>query len=397
MRASADPVVVPAAPAPVPVRLRHVLLLVLLLATGATVLPRMRAALRLHSVATAFADYALCMVGPTGPSLLRDNPAEFRTLARRRLIVSSAAERPFARCAKGALEVTSSPEVERAHRAAAGTFVEYGSEPDAAVVPVRLAELEVTTRPLAELADAGWPFVRGGYTSLVQASAYTTEAPHPAELPRPGAGRGLPPVRSLSRCVIGTGGDGASGDGATSHGAFVLALSPDLRTKIVRTVTPEGVTSDATLAPSSARVFSASCDTGALTVAVGREGTRDVALLSCAYLGSCAPVPLPRFGPNGPVPRYPLDVARVAGVTVLAVRVGGIVRVASTRDDGRTWTPFAVAFDAESHPDLRFDVPAPDHLFVSGSRLSLYGVASRPSAIFPLLVSDDSGASFHAP
>jgi hypothetical protein len=42
---------------------------------------------------TAFADYALCMVGPTGPSLLRDNPVEFRSLGRRRL--ASACARQF--------------------------------------------------------------------------------------------------------------------------------------------------------------------------------------------------------------------------------------------------------------------------------------------------------------
>jgi hypothetical protein len=387
MRASADPVVIEAV-AP-PVRIRHLLLLGLLLALGFTGVPRMRAAFRLHSAATAFADYALCMVGPTGPSLLRDNPAEFRRLARRRLIVAGASDRPFSRCAKGAYEVTQSPETERAHRVPAVTFVEYGSDVDGAAVPggsTRLDELAVTTKSLAELAETAWPFVRGGYTSLVQASAYTTEAPHPAELPRPGAGRGLPPARSLSRCTA-----------PESGGAFVLTLSPDRRTKIVRSVTPEGVTSDASLAPAEARVFSASCDDGALVVALGREGGREVALFACAYLGRCGPVALPRLGEAGPSPRYPLDIARVDGVTVLASRVRGIVRVASTRDAGRTWTPFTVAFDSEAHRELHFDAGAPDHLFVSGHRLVLYAVASHPSATFPLLVSDDAGASFHAP
>src|SRR5262245_24117019 len=99
------------------VRLRYVLLLALLWALGAAIAPRVRAAWQVHSVATAFADYALCMVGPTGPSLLRDNPAEFRRLARRRLIAAGADDRPFSHCARGAGIVTDSPAIERVHRA----------------------------------------------------------------------------------------------------------------------------------------------------------------------------------------------------------------------------------------------------------------------------------------
>jgi len=383
MRDSADPVTVE--PGPPPVRIRHVLLLGVLALLGLVALPGLRAAFRLHSAATAFADYALCMVGPMGPSLLRDNPSEFRKLARRRLIVAAADDRPFSRCAKGAYEVTQSLETERAHRAPAASFVEYGSE-EGKGLPVRLEELAVSTKPLADLADKAWPFVRGGYTSLVQASAYATEAPHPADLPRPGVGHGSPPLRSLSRCVVGQ-----------SERTFLLTLSPNKRMKIVRTVTPEGVTSDALLAPAEARVFSASCDERGLVAAIGREGSRDVALLACAYLGGCTPVALPRFGAGGPAPRYPLDVARVDGVTVVAVAVRGIVRVASTRDDGLSWTPFTVAFDYESHPELRFDAGVPDRLFVSEKRLVLYAVAPRPTATFPMLVSEDAGASFHAP
>jgi hypothetical protein len=383
MRASADPVTVEIVPPPV--RIRHVLLLGALVTVGLAAFPCLRAAFRLHSAATAFADYALCMVGPTGPSLLRDNPVEFRKLARRRLIVAGADDRPFSRCAKGAYEVTQSLETERVHRAPAASFVEYGSE-EGRGVRARLDELAVSTKPLAALADRAWPFVRGGYTSLVQASAYATEAPHPADLPRPGVGHGSPPPRSLSRCVAGQ-----------DQRTFVLTLSPNKRTKIVRTVTPEGVTSDASLAPAEARVFSVSCDERAFVAAVGREGSRDVSLFACAYLGRCTPVALPRFGVDGQAPRYPLDVARVDGVTVVAAAVRGIVRIASTRDDGLTWTPFTVAFDSEAHPELRFDVGIPDRLFVSEHRLVLYAAAPRPTATFPLLVSDDAGASFHAP
>jgi len=149
--------------------------------------------------------------------------------------------------------------------------------------------------------------------------------------------------------------------------------SPDRRHKIVRTVTPEGVAVDAELSPPEARVFAASCDQHAIVAAVGQKGTRDVQLRSCAYLGPCTTMRLPRFGATGAVVRFPLDVARVDGATILAVPMHGIVRVASTRDDGRSWTPLTIAFDAEAHPDLRYDVPIPDHLLAVGHKVQLYG------------------------
>lgn len=386
MRAGVAPVVIDPVGPPA-LRLRYLLILGFAGLMVWSAVPRLRAAWQLHSIATAFADYALCMAGPTGPSLLRDNPVEFRRLVRRRLVAASADDRPFNRCAKGAQVVTGSAAVERAHRATASSFVEYGAEgADGAPGAVRLDDLAVTTRPLAETADAAWPFVRGGYTSLVQASAYAAEAPHPVELPRPGVGRGAVASRSLTRC-----------DSPEGKATFVLGASPERRAKIVRSVTPEGVTSDATLAPMDARVFAVSCDDRAVTVAMGRQGTRDVQLVTCAYLGSCAAMPLPRFGSAGPPVRYPLDMVRVLGAIVVAAPMHGIVRVASTRDDGKTWTPFTVAFDPEAHPEVRADVPLPDHLLVSGHRVLLHGVGSRPSATFPLLASDDEGASFRAP
>jgi hypothetical protein len=390
MRASLDPVAVEQAPADLeaaPFRLRHVLLfaaLGLLIWSG---LPRLRAAWTLHSAATTFADYALCMVGPTGPSLLRDNPTEFRRLVRRRLVAAVADDRPFSKCAKGAGQVMQSLSVERAHAASADSFVEYGGAgADGRKEAVRLDELAVTTQKLAELADEAWPFVRTGYTSLVLPSAYAAEAPHPVELPRPGVGRGATPVRSLTRCDTPSGG-----------GQFLLGLSSDHKSKILRTVTPDGITSDAALGPVDARVFAVSCDDHAAVVAIGKQGTRDASLLLCQYASECTSMPLPRFGAAGPFAAYPLDVARVDGATVVAVPMHHLVRVASSRDDGRTWTPFTVAFDPEAHPDVRFDVPSPDHLFVSGKRVLLYGVPSRATMTFPLLASEDAGASFRAP
>ena len=92
-------------------------------------------------------------------------------------------------------------------------------------------------------------------------------------------------------------------------------------------------------------------------------------------------------------PQYPLDIARVGGATVLAVPTQGIVRVASSRDDGRTWTPFSVAFDPESQPSA-VGSGAPERLLVVGARVLLHGIPRASGESYPVLFSDDQGASW---
>lgn len=367
------------------VRLRWVVLVAGLALVVTAVVPRARSAWELQSAAAAFANYALCMVGPTGPALLRDQPAEFVKLVRRRLITSSATDRPFSRCAKLAWEA-GSPKAAPVHEVPAWSFAEYGGDAADGIGPrVTIADLAVTTEPLAGLAERAWPFVRGGYTSLVQPSAYAAEAAHPAELPRPAVSRGISaerPILTGGRCTVG----GAS---------FALSVSSDRRFRVARSFSPGGVESSAPFAPATATVVAAACDESALVVAVGRAGARDVGLVTCAPLGNCAPMTLPTLGAGGPVVRYPIDIARVLGATVIATPMHGIVRVASTRDNGRSWTPFTVAYDSRAYPGLHFDVPVPDRLVVAGSRLALVAAPSSPTATFPLLFSDDAGASFH--
>src|SRR6188768_3729087 len=100
--ASAPATVATVAPAP-PLRLRFVLILALVALGLWTGYPRLQAAFRLHDVTVATADYGLCMVGPTGPTLIRDRDSDFQRLVRRRLIASGPTDRPFHRCAKLAL------------------------------------------------------------------------------------------------------------------------------------------------------------------------------------------------------------------------------------------------------------------------------------------------------
>src|SRR5205085_831017 len=86
-------------PAP-PLKLRFILMLALAALGFWSGYPRMQAAFRLHDATVATADYGLCMVGPTGPTLIRDRDSDFQHLVRRRLIASGPTERPFHRCAK---------------------------------------------------------------------------------------------------------------------------------------------------------------------------------------------------------------------------------------------------------------------------------------------------------
>jgi len=421
-----------------PVRIRVMLLVALLVAAAWTIYPRALAAIELHSSATNVADYALCMVGPTGPALLRDNIADFRRMVRRRLIASAANERPFQHCAKAARQFTQSVDAERAHLATAYSFVEYAGPaneraPGGPKPEFKLDDLAVTTHPLAELSRQAWPFVRDGYTRLVRPSIRAREAIHPVELPRPAIGKGLPSFRAHYRAAVpidsgfllavGQGAhftaletrDGgitfspARGDDARLRDvaercpagdpgrAFTLGLSEDGKNSVVRSLGPDGPPQVVPLAVSELEVFAAACDARALVAALRRDNDREVRLAICAYRGSCQPMPMPSLAGVGVVPRFPLDIARLDGTTILAVPMGGIVRVASTRDDGRTWTPLAVAFDVEAHSGLASGVAVPNRLLVLGKRVLLTGGSMRPNQTYPVLVSDDQGASFRTP
>lgn len=408
------------------IRLRTVLLLGVL-ALGAWLLqPRAEAAWKLHSTATNLANYALCMVGPTGPALLRDNSPEFATLVRRRLISAEASDRPFQDCAGLARELTGSPTAERAHRAPAWAFAEYGGNGKA---EVSLSELGVSGHHLAELARRAWPFVRGGYVKLVKPSIAAHEAVHPVETAKPVLGRGLPAWRAGYRAVgevdgVLTAAFGKaanlsvfqSADGgvnwrpAPARGveafaercpagsrSFSFALSEDAGTLLVSSQGPDGPAQAVPLAPADVELSSTACDQKGLVVAYKSDADKQMHLAVCAFRGRCAPMPLPRFAGVGVAPGAALDLARVEGTTVVSVPMGGIVRVASTRDDGQTWTPFTVAYDDGAHLEIRADVRVPSRMLAIGKRVFLYGAAQKPGQTYSVIVSDDFGASWRTP
>jgi hypothetical protein len=102
-------------------------------------------------------------------------------------------------------------------------------------------------------------------------------------------------------------------------------------------------------------------------------------------------MPEPNLGAPGVALDFPLDLARVAGTTVMALGMGNVVRVVSARD-GASWTPASVAYDGDA-----YGLPLakrPTRLLVVGRRVLLHGAAARASDTYPLLYSDDQGASF---
>lgn len=415
----------PSADVPAPlIRLRFVLLLLFVGLGSWQLYPRLQAAFRLHDRTVATADYALCMAGPTGPTLIRDRPREFERLVRRRLIASEPTDRPFSRCAKLAAKVSESGTAERVHGLSAHEFREFAGR------GATLAELGVSTASLGQLAASAWPFARGGYTQLMKPSLGAVEAPHPPAPARPALGRGLPARGSIYRNVwregsgfgvaLGAGSDTAlyvtSDRGvsfrplarradvferhaercASLDGRHVYRLTPredgGAHQVLFSVDAGEPVTSE--FSPISERVLGSGCDERALSaLTADRERIR---LRLCPFGGRCSELSLPPSLQNA-APGA-VDVARVKGTIVLSVAHEGVVRVLSSRDEGRTFTPAVVAFDAAEFPELgAVSRRLPARLLGLGERLLLYAGAGRASDAYLVLASDDQGVSFRTP
>ncbi len=408
-----------------PFRIRSLLMLGLAAWVLSSLVPRALAGYRVHSLASSVADYAVCMAGPTGPALFRDNPAEFSRLVHRRIVAAAPAERPFEKCGKHALAITGSAEIARKHELSAASFGEYGLSGTESA-----SALNVTIEPLVSAAHSAWPFVRG-YTALVKPSLGAYEAIHPVALPRPGVGRGIPgwraPYRSVKKGTDGlwlafgkgahlslhkstdngltwrpassatAGGDFAerclTGDGRS----FEVGLSADHDVLEVSSTELDGTAHATQLAPESSTVYALACDERALVALVRAQNAKLSELFACPFGGRCTLLPGPRGETLPGLYEQTLDVARVHGTTVLAVTTKDTVRVSSSRDDGRTWTPFYVAFDLSEHPEVRVDVRMPSRLLAIDGRLFLYGGANRATQSYSVLISDDHGASFRSP
>jgi hypothetical protein len=180
---------------------------------------------------------------------------------------------------------------------------------------------------------------------------------------------------------------------------FVLGLDDSRQNMKVASVAATGVSRTTQLPRGLTRVVAVACDDSALVAALlpaTASGSESVSLFVCPQGEDCRPMPTPVWG-EGLTLRAPLDVQRTQGATIVAISRHGLVRTASSRDNGRSWTPFIVAFDRLTNAGLRVQIDEPNRLLALGKRVLLYGGAPRPGLTYPVLISDDLGASWRSP
>lgn len=431
---SASPVALtPARHSPeLPVRLRLVLAVIL---GGLGVLwfvPRAGAYWHLHDAATRLSDYAVCMVGSGGPELLWERPDDFWRLTRRRLISSPPDARPFTACEAAAEVVADVVGRRPAYQAKAAEFVEYQTTRGAGAA-FTLEDLKVSTGRFAALVEDAWPLLSKSPRQLLRPSLRARSAlPVALQLPAPGAGRGLPAadlgyaaVKPLEDgYLLATGRDANltaywSRDGgrtwsqtnpehlehdlrlgscalAGSSTSFRLSAAGDFLQ--LESWQHDQLSSSVALAPAEQRLLAFSCDAQAAVAIFSDEARRDAAAFRlCPAFGHCRDLPVPAALAGATAGSIELSAARVRGATILAVTHGGIVRVFSSRDDGRTWTPPVVAHDASEATSDSERAAAPTRLLSLGGRVLLYAGAVANRREYAVLASDDLGASWRSP
>jgi hypothetical protein len=411
------------------VRLRYLLLVGAVGLGLNSLIPRVLAYWQLHDAATDFANYALCMVGPTGPDLLRHEPSEFWRLVRRRLVASPREARPFAACTPSPAAFSEAVAQAPAHQAKAQDFGEYAALTQQGAGALSMRDLRVTTTRLEELARAARPFAAVDYSELVVASRTARGVAYPVALPRPASGHGLPPLdlgySALSATeegyllVTGRGanlgayhsrdegttwasvdvdaaevreGAGRCSVGGVSAPAF--RLSADAEQLWVQSWRNGESETSFPLSPADSRLLGFACDRAAALAVVSGSGQSRPSFRLCPHLGRCRELKGPVDLVEPLAPDTSLSVARVRGVAVIAMARHGIVRVVSSRDDGETWTPSVVAYDAAEYAGPGAPRQTPSRLLGLDDRVLLYAGSERSDASYPVLVSDDYGASW---
>jgi hypothetical protein len=356
---------------------------------------------------------------------MREGRPEYSVLLRRRLLDAPGSARPFQSCSRFLERLGLGEREKQIHELPARDFVEYRDEDGPGH---RLDELGVTLDVVRSLADEAWPFVRGGYARLIEPSTHTEEAPHTSAPAAPGLGRGLPERRAVYRStavygnrvvtIFGSGqgelaltsddgGHTFRPGGSNLHSELSERCPIDQEGRSFTTMTsgaervvlshgPAAVPHVAFLSSARQRLLAVACDAQGLVALVlaGEGRTGQVAARSCAYRGRCVDMRLPELA--GEPLAGAVDIARLAGDTIVAVATGGITRVASSRNGGQDWTPWIVAFDRRS---LSKDggERTPFHLLAVADSVLLYGGAARADQSYYLLASADHGATFRAP
>lgn len=408
------------------IRLRHLLLFGFMGAAVHWAWPRSAAAWELRNLAVKTADYALCMVGPSGPRLLVERPGEFKEEVRRRIVSAQPSERPLLSCSPLASDIGVTHASFRLHSAMAESFVDYQNFPQAPAEHA-LRDLDVSLGSLRKLGEEAWPFLNGSPLDLVKPSTHAKEARLASRPEPPIQGSGLPARRHLYRSTVAYGdtmvvslGLGANAQvlvsknggidwkpggtrlsapardrcvGSDDSVAYTLSTTTDDKRLVLShggNATPQA----AVLSTKGEAIAGISCDTEALVAALVEgpddKGRRPVRLRICPFRKACHDLAEPPMG-SGRL-YYPLDVARLGGDTVIARVSGGLTRVTSSRDNGATWVPWTVAADTSANSETTH---SPFRLLVVGDRVLLY-TGSEANSPYQLLISDDHGASFGA-
>lgn len=426
---TAFPPVVHSVPNPrpvLPVRLRYV---VLLIAAGLSMRSlglRALAYWQLHEAGAQLGNYAACMVGPTGPQLLRERPTDFWKLVRRRVVAAAADARPFAPCVP-ALRAFAGEARRPAHEARASEFAEHALLRRNAKPRYAVGDLTIGAERLETLEAAAWPFAPASMNTVIRPERRASVAPHPPEPPEPAAGRGLPAVDlgysalkivgSSHALVTGQGANVAayrSDDGGVSWASAnvddpaVDALSgwcasagSGARFRLrhtgdqLRVDSWSGADLETSYPVVSAdgQLTSFACDSAAAVAVVREPGEERPLFRVCPHRSACKHLPVPGFLRAAVNDRATFSIARVEGTTVIAMALSGVVRVISSRDDGETWTPPVVAYDAAERGSAE---GTPTHLLGLGQKLSLFAGGRTPSESYPVLFSSDLGVSWQA-
>lgn len=362
------------------------------------------------------------MAGPTGAVLLRDEPSKFWQLVRRRIVASAGDERPLGACSDLARELTGSDEVARLHQSAAREFADWG----AVVGKLELQQLAASLPHLSEMAHGAWPFVRGGAALLMKPSLGAKEAVHPVGTTRPGNLHGLTlgngiyrarrvtergwyvvtsngqetkayrsrdlghswsPTSPWQTALQGTANRCANESGELAFAVEAISAEGSLAVKYFKQEQKTGQSK----VPRPMRALRAfACDETAALLLTGAPNSH-WELWLCVADQACRVLPTPAQLEG--LASQGVDIARQKGANIVAVTQGALVRVLSSRDEGRSYTPFTVAMDRSEFASPARSRPA--QLLAIANTLLLIQEPLSGSGPSLALSSPDQGASWH--
>lgn len=426
MRLVSTVVAAPVPSWPLPFRLRTALGVLLVCGVAATAVPRLRAAARFFNLVGKVADYGLCMAGPTGATALRDDPARFRQLVRRRLVGADASARPFAACSKAATEISGQTELGASYELAASEYLEWGAGDQQHSINSLLRVLP----DLPSLHAASWPFVRKPLSELIRPSRGAYQGEHALELAQPTAQQGLviqgsivgstlvtpkghfvvlsnqrdawalrsrdggrhwTPTSVWQDALAGHAHHCVRGDGQR----FALAARGAGEPPALTLGSDDGVSAAERLQFGTVtdQVMRVACDDTGAVILTRRAGEVSHHVYSCVSGAGCSELGLP---PTAQQRGTTVDVARVARVNVMVWAREGLVRVSTARDrasvDGTR-----LVFDARGTNTTGLGTNVEAAIFGFGRQLML-SLSSRdkPTTRWAL-VADGPSAAFRAP